>query len=229
MFFILKKKKILLVALAVMFIFLSTGVCFLVKFTISPKATPVIAIDAGHGGIDGGAEGSFTDITESELNLKYALCLKKICESYGYKVVLTRKDMGGLYSPFASNKKRSEMEKRQEIIKNSNPDLVVSLHMNSFSMEKVRGSQVFYAEDSESGMALAESVQTSLNKNIEYAKKTAKVGDYYILNCSNCPSILVECGFLSNSEEEVLLQDEEYINKFCYHLFCGILSYFSFQ
>ena len=140
--------------------------------------------------------------------------------------MLTRKDMGGLYNPLSSNKKRSEMEKRQSIIKKAKADLVVSVHMNSFPSDEVRGAQVFYAEDSESGRAFAESVQSYLHKKVKYAKKTAKVGDYYILNCSNSPSILVECGFVSNAEEEAMLLDENYRNEFCYYVLCGALMYF---
>ena len=136
--------------------------------------------------------------------------------------------MTGLYSPLASNKKRSEMEKRIEIIEKTNPDMVISIHMNSFTSEEVRGSQVFYSEGKESGKALAESVQTSLHKNVEYAKKTAKIGDYYILNCSPSPSILIECGFVSNPEEEKLLLDNDYCQNFCYFVACGIVSYFGF-
>ena len=134
--------------------------------------------------------------------------------------------MAGLYSPLASNKKKSEMEKRIEIITKSNPDMVISLHMNSFSSEEARGAQVFYAEGAEGGRTLAENVQKMLHNNIDYAKKIAKVGDYYILNCSPSPSILVECGFISNPEEESLLLDGNYRQNFCYHIVCGIISYF---
>ncbi len=224
------RRRTLCVVLASLILICSVvGVCYAVQATSSPKAIYTIVIDAGHGGKDGGAVGSQTGITESYLNLQYALTLQKICESYGFEVVMTRSDMNGLYSPFATNKKRSEMKKRETIIESANADVVVSIHMNSFSLSAVRGAQVYYAEGSESGQALADSVQTNLNKNVDYAKATAKVGDFYVLNCSESPSILVECGFLSNPEEELLLQDEEYMQEFCYHLFCGILLYLSFD
>ena len=180
-------------------------------------------------GKDGGAVGKQSEVTESYLNLEYALTLRNICESYGYKVVLTRSDMNGLYSPTASNKKRSEMEKRRQIICDSNADLVVSIHMNSFPSSEARGAQVYYAEGSASGESLAGSVQTSLHKNVEYAKLTAKAGDFYVLNCTENPAILVECGFLSNPEEEIMLQDADYMQNFCYQLFCGILTYFNYE
>ncbi len=188
----------------------------------------MIVIDAGHGGKDGGAVGRTTEIEESALNLQYAICLKEICEQFGFRVVLTRKDMAGLYSPLAQNKKKSEMEKRKQIIEKSNPDIVVSLHMNSFPSSEARGAQVYYANGSQGGQTLAESVSTSLHNNVSNAKQTAKVGDFFVLNVSPCPSILVECGFLSNPEEEVLLQNKEYMHDFCYHLFCGILKFYEF-
>lgn len=174
-------------------------------------------------GRDGGAVGERT--VESELNLQFSLVLKDVCEQFGYKVVLTRDDMAGLYSPLASNKKRSEMEKRISIIQNANPDMVISIHMNSFASDEARGAQVFYADGAESGRVLAEKVQTSLHNNIDYAKKTTKIGDYYILNCSPAPSILIECGFISNFEEETFLMNEEYQQKFCYCVVCGIIGY----
>ena len=177
-------------------------------------------------GKDGGAVGRITDVEESYLNLQYAVCLKNICEQFGYKVVLTRRDMSGLYSPVAQNKKKSEMEKRKEIIEKSNPDIVVSLHMNSFPSSEAKGAQVYYASGSQGGQTLAESVSTSLHNNISNAKLTSKIGDFFVLNVSPCPSILVECGFLSNPEEEILLQNKEYMHNFCYYLFCGIVKFY---
>ncbi len=228
-FLTIRRRTLCIVLASLILICSVVGVFYAVQATSSPKALYTIVIDAGHGGKDGGAVGSQTGVTESYLNLQYALTLQKICESYGFDVVLTRSDMNGLYSPFATNKKRSEMEKRQSIIESANADVVVSIHMNSFSLSSVRGAQVYYAEGSESGQALADSVQTNLNKKVEYAKATAKVGDFYVLNCTDSPSILVECGYLSNPDEELLLQDEEYMQEFCYHLFCGILLYFNFK
>ncbi|MBQ8792275.1 MAG: N-acetylmuramoyl-L-alanine amidase, partial [Clostridia bacterium] len=202
----------------------SSFVCVQIS-TSKPNLQKVIVIDAGHGGQDGGAVGKESGITESELNLKYALYLKTLCTQYGFKVVLTRANMGGLYSPLAQNKKKSEMQKRKEIVEKTKPNLVVSVHMNSFPSAECRGAQVFYDKQNESGKKLASMVQTSLNEQIDHAKKTEKVGDYYILNCVGTPSILVECGFLSNPEEEMLLQDEVYMHKFCYSVMCGILQY----
>lgn len=226
----MKKKWVICIAALLVGVLVSVGVLFCVRSaSVKPNLQHTIVIDAGHGGKDGGAVGVQTGITESALNLEYSLYLKDLCQQFGFKVVLTRSDMGGLYSPLASNKKRSEMETRRKIIEKSNADLVVSVHMNSFSSSEGRGAQVFYADGSEAGQKLAQSVQTMLHGDIGYAKKTAKVGDYYILNAIESPSILVECGFLSNAEEEVLLQEDGYMHDFCYSVLCGILGYFDFE
>lgn len=222
----LKKRTLCVILVGIILICSIVGVCYAVKTTTSPKALYTIVIDAGHGGRDDGAVGKVTGITESQLNLDFALKLKAICEDYGFNVVLTRKDMNGLYSAFATNKKKSEMLKRKEIIESSNADLVVSIHMNSTGVSSARGAQVFYAENSLQGEKFALSVQDALHDEIAYAKALAKVGDFYVLNCTEKPSILVECGFLSNAEEEKLLMESEYQNKFCYSLFYGILTYF---
>lgn len=227
--FLTFRKKTIIIFLCIVIFFASVVSFAVIKTSTMPKPEYCIVIDAGHGGKDGGAIGTSTDVTESYLNLQYSLTLKNLCEQYGYKVVLTRSDMNGLYSPFATNKKRSEMEKRQEIIEQSGADIVVSIHMNSFSSSQTRGAQVFYAENSQTGEYLANSVQKSLNQNIDYAKATAKVGDYFILNCTEIPSILIECGFLSNPEEEKLLQDKEYMHKFCYQILCGLLMFRQFR
>ena len=139
---------------------------------------------------------------------------------------MTRSDMNGLYDEFAQNKKKSEMEKRKNIINNSGADIMISIHMNSFPLPSCTGAQVFYAKGSELGFNLAKSVQTSLSKTFENARDYVTVGDYFVLNYSTMPSILIECGFLSNPTEETVLQKDAYCEKFCYHILAGIISYF---
>ncbi len=225
-FLTIKRKTVLAVILTMLIIVGGFTTFFTVRANASPKPLHTIVIDAGHGGIDGGAVGKTSGIDESHLNLQYAMALKSLCEKFGLGVVMTRSDMNGLYDISAPNKKKSEMAKRKQIIESSNADIVVSLHMNSFPLSSARGAQVYYAIGNDSGKALAESVGASLNQSIDYAKKTAKVGDYYVLNCTNKAGILVECGFLSNAEEEKLLISEDYKIKFCYNLLCGILKFY---
>ena len=229
MFIVIKKKHIALVSLLIVAIILS-GVIFSAVsrteyvYTI-PGSQYTVVIDAGHGGIDGGCVGDRTGVYESELNLTYAKTLAGTLNRMGISVVMTRVNSDGLYDSSASNLKRSEMLYRKKIIEESNADMVLSIHMNSFPIKSPRGAQVFYKKDSVIGENLASSLQTILHKDIPYAKRTAKVGDYYVLNCTDTPSALVECGFLSNPEEESLLQDKAYMEKFCYTLCCGIVDY----
>ena len=198
---------------------------FSVKTSSTPNLAFCIVIDAGHGGIDGGCVGMSTGVKESDLNLKYSKCLQKLCESFGMRVVMTRSNSDGLYSPLASNKKRSEMEKREEIIKKSNADLFVSIHMNSITNRSLNGAQVFYKKGSDEGKLLADSITNSLKTRPGKIRGESKVGDYYVLNCHDKAGVLIECGFLSNEAEEKLLQKDEYTASFCEGIFKGILTF----
>lgn len=192
----------------------------------SPRGKATIVIDAGHGGIDGGSVGVVTKNDENHLNLEYAKCLKSYFESFDIGVVMTRTTLDGLYSPTAKNKKKSDMQKRKEIIEKSGADLVVSIHMNSFPTRSSRGAQVFYDQNNPSGKALAESIQKRFVLDVENARKTPKHGDYFMVNCTPLPSVIVECGYLSNPDEDRLLSTKSYREKICYSIFCGILLFF---
>ena len=225
-FLTIKKRTLCIILICIILICSLVGVYYTVKATSTPKPKYTIVIDAGHGGRDGGTVGKTTGVRESELNLKYAYCLKNLCEEFGIGVVLTRKDMNGLYDENASNKKKSEMEKRKNIINNSGADLMISLHMNAFPLSSSEGAQVFYAKGSEEGFNLAKSVQQTICQSFENARDYVSVGDYFVLNYSSIPAVLVECGYLSNPTEEKNLQLDEYRERFCYCLLIGILSYF---
>ena len=225
-FITIKKQTLCAILSGIILTCFGVGVCFAVRATSSPKAQYAIVIDAGHGGRDGGTVGKTTGVTESELNLEYALELKDLCQQFGFDVVLTRSTMDGLYDESAPNKKKSEMEKRRQIINNSGADLMISLHMNAFPLPSSSGAQVFYAKGSGLGFELAKSVQTSLSQSFENARDYVSVGDYFVLNYSEIPACLIECGFLSNPEEEKLLQTEQYRKSFCYSLLYGIINFF---
>ncbi len=225
-FVTIKKKSIiagLLCLVSVISVFLAA---VLIKPVSSPKPEFSVCIDAGHGGRDGGAEGKVTGVSESQLNLEFARTLRDMCKSFGFGVTMTRSDMEGLYSPTASNKKRSEMEKRESIINKSGADAVISIHMNSFALSSAQGAYVFYGSGNDKGFALAKSIQTSLCRDFDTARKTVSVGDYYVLNCTKKAGVLIECGFLSNAEEEKLLMDKEYQKKMCYSILVGLVDYF---
>ena len=225
-FLTIKRHTLCIVLAGVILICSVVGVCYAVRATSSPKAQYTIVIDAGHGGRDGGTVGKTTGVTESKLNLDYALELKDLCQQFGFDVVLTRSTMDGLYDESAPNKKKSEMEKRKNIINSSGADLMISIHMNAFPLSSSSGAQVFYAKGSGLGFELAKSVQTSLSQSFESARDYVSIGDYFVLNYSEIPACLVECGFLSNPEEERLLQTEQYRKSFCYSLLYGIINFF---
>ncbi len=228
-FFVVKGGRLLLVVLVIIAMITLFCLPLLVSETSAnfhiPNAKWTVVVDAGHGGIDGGCVGTKTGVTESELNLEYAFNLADQLKNRAISVVLTRSDAKGLYEQNVSNLKKSDMKKRREIIESTRPDLVVSLHMNSFPLRSCRGAQTFFKKGNESGKTFAELVQTQLHNMLDYAKALAKEGDFYIVTCTDVPSVLVECGFLSNAEEELLLQNKEYQNKICYAIVCGIVAF----
>lgn len=187
-----------------------------------------IVLDAGHGGIDAGVNGVNTGVKESELNLKVVKKLEGYLVAAGMEVTLTRNSDAGLYGIATKNLKKKDMEKRRDIINSVKPDLVISIHMNKYSISTRRGAQVFYKRGDEVGKVLAKCVQDSFNKMEEASRECSVLtGDYYILNCSRYPSIIAECGFLSSPEDEALLIKEEYQDALAFTIFQGVVEYFS--
>lgn len=218
-------KKAIFITMICLVVIISCTFFPTLKNTASPKAQYTVVIDAGHGGIDGGSVGKNGSV-EAELNLKYAKTLKQMMNDFGFNVVMTRENENGLYSPLAKNKKKDDMKKRKEIIEKSNADFVISIHMNSYTSSS-HGAQVFYGAGDETSKALAQKIQDYFIKNLVSARQEIKVGDYYILNAIKAPSVLVECGFLSNPAEEKLLASDEYKKEVCYNILLGVLSFFS--
>lgn len=183
-----------------------------------------VCIDAGHGGVDGGVTGVNTGVKESDLNLSVSRLLKEQFENCGITVVMTRKTKDGLYGTATSGFKRRDMEKRREIIEQSKPDMVISIHMNKYSSPSRSGPQVFFLEKGCAGEALAVSLQNALNK-FTGNSHSALSGDYFILKCTDSPSVIVECGFLSNAEDERKLSDKEYQAQLAKIIFEGAMMY----
>lgn len=184
-----------------------------------------IVIDAGHGGRDGGSVGVEGTI-EKEINLEYALALKSKLVEKGFRVELTRKDDNGLYSLTDKNKKLSDMNARFKIIQRSNPNLVISIHMNSFTSSTARGAMTYFRKGDAASKSCADLIQKSLHSYCNAKFSSSKVGDYYMLNCSYYTAVLIECGFLSNREEELMLNTEAYKNQIVDAVSKGIFLYF---
>lgn len=199
-------------------------VCMVLLYSSSYSSVQLgytFVIDAGHGGIDSGVVGA-SGVTESTLTLQYALELGAMLEDRAFCVVYTRTNSCGLYGNTSSGFKRRDMEARRDIILDADADIVISIHMNYYSDSSRSGPQVFYQEGCDS--TLADSVQNALN-SMTGNSHDALTGDYYICNCSSVPSIIVECGFLSNIDEEQLLLSDDYCYQLCYTIMCGVMMY----
>ncbi len=192
----------------------------------SPFPRFSVVLDAGHGGIDSGASGKTTGAFERDITLSITQKLGAILSSLNINVTYTRTNADGLYGAFASGFKKRDLEARKRIIESANPNLVVSIHLNSFTSPSPHGAQVFYKIDSDISKEFADLLQTQFHQNITGSKNTTKPGDFYMLNCTPTPGILIECGFLSNPEEEKLLTTPQYQEKLAYLIASSILSFF---
>lgn len=219
---------LILVAIAVFFLrdeelWMSTVQESTVQSTIHKH---IVVIDAGHGGFDPGKVGIGGEL-EKEINLSITLKLKKFLELNDCEVILTRETEDGLYSASDNNKKQADMRKRIEIIHEAKPDIAISIHQNSFTQESSKGAQVFYHVKSSQGKKLAEIIQEQLKITLNDGNhRLAKSNDtYYMLKKSECPLVIVECGFLSNRLESQLLKDETYQEKVAWGIHLGVLNY----
>lgn len=184
-----------------------------------------VLIDSGHGGIDPGKVG-VNGAYEKDINLSIALFLKDILEDSGCEVVMTRETDTGLYSESDSNKKTADLKKRVELMNSEHPNAIVSIHQNSFTQESSKGAQVFYQSSSDEGKKFAEIMQEQMAVLDETNKRVAKPNsDYYILKNSKNVAIIVECGFLSNSQEAGLLVTKDYQEKVAKAVAKGVVNY----
>ena len=192
--------------------------------------SPLILVDAGHGGIDPGMIG-VGGLEEKGINLSISLLLRDTLEKSGYSVIMTREEDKGLYDSSAANKKAQDMQRRIAMIREHMPVLSVSIHQNSYHDAGVHGPQVFYYESSVEGKKLAEAVQSSLNNRLEVDRPREVKGNtsYYLLKRSSGTLVIVECGFLTNPEEAQKLQTKEYQEKVATAVSEGIRTYLNAQ
>lgn len=188
-----------------------------------------ILIDPGHGGIDGGAI-SKRGTVEKDINLSISLKLKEKLINDGFNVVMTREEDKGLYTEKGSirNKKNEDLSERCKMKDTSNCDVFISIHLNSFPQSQYSGAQVWYANNEESkkiAYILQKNLRNDLNNNNKRVEKSAMDG-YKILRNSKIPAIIVECGFLSNEEEENKLKTEQYQDKIADSLNNSVKEYF---
>ncbi len=190
-----------------------------------------ILIDPGHGGIDQGTSGDLGK-AEAPINLAISEKLMRLLEGSGFEVNMTRFEDEGLYSLKAKTireKKNEDLANRVKMINDSESDLVVSIHLNSFPQKQYYGAHVFYQNNSQTGKMAADTLQDSLknildksNKRVPQVKKGIK-----IMDDTKIPVVLIECGFLSNNMEEKNLLSDEYQEKAAWAIFAGLIKYFS--
>lgn len=222
------KKSIIFIIAAIVAFGALLGVCTGVAAASVRIDGRTVVIDAGHGGIDAGVLGISTSVKESDINLAVAKHLRGYFADAGFNAVMTRSTQSGLYGTSAKGFKMRDMKKRKSVIEDCNADMVISIHQNYCPIPSRRGSTVFFDKESECGRLLARSVQSSLNDMIECAQKNTELcGDYYMLKCTENPSVIVECGFLSNAEDEKLLISSEYQKALAYAIFKGCVAYYS--
>lgn len=169
--------------------------------------------------------------TEAQTNLKIALKLQNLLEQSGATVILTRSDENAIYdidSKTLKQKKVSDIHNRVKIGNESSADIFVSIHLNKIPQNQYYGWQTFYKEGNEQSMKLAKSIQGNLNESIqrENNRVAMKIDNIYIVKHVEIPISIVECGFLSNPEEEKLLLEDDYQNKLAWGIYNGIMDYF---
>lgn len=234
---VLSKKRILLITSMVIvavsaFVVQTTQ---LKKNTVPTVALPVsskvIVLDAGHGVPDEGAQSS-NGTTEAETNLKITLKVQNLLEQSGATVILTRSDENAIYdldSQTLREKKVSDIHNRVKIGNESSADIFVSIHLNKIPQNQYWGWQCFYQDGNEQSIKLAKSLQNNLNEAIQKENKRVpmKLNTVYIMKHVEIPISIVECGFLSNPEEEKLLLEDSYQDKLAWGIYKGIIDYFN--
>lgn len=222
-FIAVKKEKILIVLyLLIIFVGLVTTVRreSVAVFSM-PMSKKVVLIDSGHGGWDPGKIGE-GNVLEKDINLKIARKLQTFLEQGGSFVITTRTEDEAL-----GDTKSGDMRERKRIANDEKAGLMVSIHQNSFTQAGVHGAQVFYYEESEESKKLAECIQKELksfldNTNRFEAKSSTA---YYVLKKTTIPTVIVECGFLSNENEKNNLSSEEYQEKVAWAIYTGIVNF----
>ena len=232
---ILIQKKRIIFVLSMVFIsvfvyFFSVNTEQTIETVSLPVTNKVVVIDAGHGSPDEGAE-SANGVTEAQTNLKIALKVQNLLEQAGCTVILTRSDENAIYdvnSKTLRQKKNSDIKNRVKIGNESSADIFVSIHLNKIPQSQYYGWQTFYKQGNEQGKNLATCIQNSLNEAIQKENKRVplKIDNIYIIKNVEIPTSIIECGFLSNPEEEKLLLQDDYQNKLAWGIYTGIINYF---
>jgi len=232
-FFVLTKRRCAVYCLFMVLIGVFTGTLIMISSYAgnSPgNNTLSVIVDAGHGLPDGGAVG-VTGSVEQKINLEIALKLQEVLEAKGVHVIMTREDENGLWDDSDDSirkKKVSDMNKRLDIMKKSNANLFLSIHMNSFPNHSASGLRIFYAPNHKEIKPLAENIQSRIQDITDTKINIVKSADKSLFLMKNppIPAVLVECGFLSNAKEEQKLQEDDYQARLAWAMADAIEKYY---
>ncbi|AEV67244.1 N-acetylmuramoyl-L-alanine amidase CwlD [Acetivibrio clariflavus] len=237
MILILKKEKIIIATVILIAIVLTAYIFKVIDFpaikaTNNEVKNKIVVLDAGHGGEDPGAVSDFSGIREKEINLYIAQKVKELLKAENFTVIMTREDDTLKYTEGTkkvTEKRRQDLINRKKIMDESGAELVVSIHLNKFPQEQYYGAQVFYPPNSPESKTAAELIQKSLKEIVDPENKRVamlKKAEIIILKNLKTPTVIVECGFLSNPQEEKKLATVEYQDKLALAIKEGIMKYY---
>ena len=195
----------------------------------SMEQQPMIVIDAGHGGEDGGAE--VDGVLEKDINLSIAGKLSEILRLCGCRVTEIRDEDISVYDSDAQTlreKKVSDLKRRVKIANENDNNILVSIHQNKFDNSAYSGAQLFYSSNHDDSRVLAESIRSAITSLLQKdnTRELKPAGsDIYLLDHAEVPAVIVECGFLSNQQERSKLMDDDYQNEMAYAVAMGVLEY----
>lgn len=220
----------LLIIMLIIVTFLVNNLYDKTKETMISNLNNIVILDAGHGSPDGGAQGE-SGILEKDINLAITKKLQFELVKKGFTVIMTRTGDDGIQKSgkSISEKKRSDMNERVKIMNTTGADAFISIHMNIFTQKQYKGAQVFYSPNNEDSKEIAKIIQEGLAKDVDNSnKRQIKKADksIFLLCKAKIPACLVECGFLSNDEEEKLLLSSSYQNKLAKAIAQAIDEYF---
>lgn len=199
---------------------------------LGAESQRVVILDPGHGGEDPGKVSEYSDLKEKDINLKIAMKTKELLEKENFTIILTRQEDKLEYSDGTTNitqKRRQDLTRRKKMMDESGAAIVVSIHLNGFPQKQYYGAQTFYPPDSSDSMKLANILQKSIKDNCDPGnprQPQLKKDPIIILADLKTPTVIVECGFLSNADEEKKLGTEEYQDKIAFAIAEGIKNYF---
>jgi N-acetylmuramoyl-L-alanine amidase len=203
---------------------------------IDAERLPAIIIDAGHGGMDGGAVSTDLSVLEKDINLRLALNLRDLFTACGFQVVMTREDDRSIHDEGvtgAGRQKTSDLHNRLAIVEGHSPGaILLSIHQNKFRQASSHGAQIFYSPNHEQSGLLAERLQRTIIGMVqpENTRGTKKAEDnLYLMWKAQCPAVLIECGFLSNPEDTGNLQDAGYQKRLCFAILSSVLAHLGLE